>query len=102
MEDKIEKKKKELVELLRPYLSKYDREMLNDFFAYWTEPGRSGKKLRIDGQKYFDISRRLATWYRNSKSKYDSKQSSAKNTSTADALRAVLEINKPDNSATQG
>lgn len=44
---------------------KYDAKMLNEFIAYWTEPTPSGRKVRFEGQKYFHIGRRLATWARN-------------------------------------
>ncbi len=47
---------------LKPYLSKYGKEMLNQFYSYWTEPSKNKKKLRFEGERYFDISRRLATW----------------------------------------
>jgi len=55
--DKIEKFKKEVYE----YESKYDKEMLDKFIAYWVEPNKTGK-LRMEGEKYWALSRRLATW----------------------------------------
>jgi len=33
------------------------------FVAYWTEPNLTGKKVRWQGQKFFDIRRRLVTWF---------------------------------------
>lgn len=35
---------------------------IKKFISYWTEPSRQGKQ-RWQGEKYFDISRRLATWF---------------------------------------
>lgn len=46
-------------------LDNYDSNMVEDFLDYWTEPNRTGKKMRYEGQKYFDINRRLRTWARN-------------------------------------
>ncbi len=33
------------------------------FVAYWTEPNKSGTRVRWQAQKFFDIRRRLATWF---------------------------------------
>ncbi len=37
------------------------------FVEYWTEHNPNGKKMRFEGEKYFDINRRLQTWIRNDK-----------------------------------
>jgi len=50
---------------LSEYESKYDKNMLAEFKAYWTETDQKGK-MRFQAQKFFDISKRLATWKRNS------------------------------------
>jgi len=47
---------------LVPYVGKYGREMMNEFFAYWTERSENGKKMRFEMEKVFDVGRRLATW----------------------------------------
>ena len=41
---------------------KYSQEMLEKFCQYWTEPNRSGTKMRFELEKVFDIPRRLTTW----------------------------------------
>lgn len=46
-------------------LDNYDANMVEDFLDYWTEPNKSQTKMRCEGQKYFDIKRRLRTWNRN-------------------------------------
>jgi len=50
---------------LSEYESKYGKNMLEDFKAYWTETDQKGK-MRFQAQKFFDIKKRLATWKRNS------------------------------------
>ena len=52
---------------LSKFESKYDKQMLADFQAYWTETDQKGK-MRFEAEKFFDISRRLATWNRNQSS----------------------------------
>lgn len=42
-------------------------QLINDFVSYWTETSLNGKKMRFEGQKYFDIKRRFATWKKNAK-----------------------------------
>lgn len=52
---------------LSSFESKYDKQMLADFQAYWMEKDSKGK-MRYQAEKFFDISRRLATWARNQNS----------------------------------
>jgi hypothetical protein len=49
---------------LSAFEGKYDKQMLADFQAYWTETNSKGK-MRHQGEKFFDIAKRLATWARN-------------------------------------
>jgi hypothetical protein len=49
---------------LEPYLSKYSRDMLNDFYAYWTEENQSRTKMRFELEKTWGLGGRLATWAR--------------------------------------
>jgi len=35
------------------------------FIGYWTELNKSGKKQRWETEKFFELNRRLATWFRN-------------------------------------
>jgi len=44
----------------------YPKEMLQDFYDYWSEPSKNGK-LRKEMQKTWSIKLRLKTWERNSK-----------------------------------
>lgn len=47
-------------------LDKYDTNMLEDFILYWTEPNAKMTKVRWEGEKFFHIKRRLATWAKRS------------------------------------
>lgn len=50
---------------------KYDREAveseLQKFILYWTEPNKSGSKVRWEGEKTFEVKRRIITWLNNSR-----------------------------------
>lgn len=49
---------------LEPYLQKYSRDMLNDFYVYWTEENQSRTKMRFELEKTWGLGNRLATWAR--------------------------------------
>ena len=57
-----QKRKDEFYESLIPFLEKYDRDMVREFFDYWTETNRSESKMRFEMEKTWDTARRLATW----------------------------------------
>lgn len=42
------------------------RQEIKKFVSYWTELNKSGTKQRWEGEKYFDVSRRIGTWIKNS------------------------------------
>jgi hypothetical protein len=47
----------------------FGKDLINDFFEYWTEHNEGGSKMRFEMSKNqpFNIKRRLATWKRNQK-----------------------------------
>jgi len=53
---------------LEPYLELYNREMLNNFYMYWTEHGEKDKKMRYEKEKSFDVKLRLLNWSKRSES----------------------------------
>lgn len=63
----IEDRKAEFKNSLLPFLSEYSKDLLNEFFEYWTEHGERDKKMRFEKQNSFGLSRRLATWLKNQK-----------------------------------
>lgn len=54
---------------LEPFSNKYPREMLVDFYNYWTEPNKSQTKFRQELEITWDVARRLDTWARRERSK---------------------------------
>ena len=59
---KLEVRKEEFVRQLTPYVSTYGREMMNDFYLYWTEPNKTLTKMRYELQPTWDLALRLSTW----------------------------------------
>ena len=47
-----------------PYADQYDREMLNDFFQYWTELDKRRQRMRFEMQKTWETGKRLSLWAR--------------------------------------
>lgn len=56
--------KDEFYNSLKPFVSQYGKEMVRDFFDYWTEPnGKGTPKFQLE--KTWDTARRLSTWQKN-------------------------------------
>jgi hypothetical protein len=58
-------RKQEFADSLKPYFETYGKDMLNDFYLYWTEHGLKDKKLRFEKERTFGLERRLLTWSKN-------------------------------------
>lgn len=65
----IDERKLKFASTIKPYLDIYGKEMLNDFYKYWTEPNKSNTKFRQELEKTWAIERRIETWAKNDKSK---------------------------------
>lgn len=50
---------------LQPYLEKYGKDFLNEFYLYWTEQSVTNKKLKFELEKTWSLERRLYTWKNN-------------------------------------
>jgi hypothetical protein len=59
---------KELIESMKPFKDMFNREMLNAFYEYWSEPMPNGK-IRLTAQTAWDTKRRLSTWNKRDASK---------------------------------
>jgi hypothetical protein len=65
--ESIEERKLKFAETLKPFVEKYGREFLNDFYLYWTEPTQDNKQLNFELQKTWSLDRRLSTWLKQAK-----------------------------------
>lgn len=52
----------EFYKSLIPFLSTYGKDMIRDFFDYWSEQNKSGTQMRFEKQPTWEVSKRLATW----------------------------------------
>jgi len=64
----IQQRKLKFADTLTPFLEKYTKEMMNDFYKYWTQPNKAGSKFKQELEKTWELSYRLETWARNDKS----------------------------------
>lgn len=58
----MEERMREFYESLVPYVCKYGKEMVRDFYEYWSEPTQDKHKMRWELQKTWSVQRRLRTW----------------------------------------
>jgi len=61
----MERRKKVFYSSLIPYLLTYGKEMLREFFDYWSEPNKSQTKMRFEQQTTWALNLRLARWANN-------------------------------------
>lgn len=64
---------------LQPFLKTYGKDILNDFYLYWTEKKPRGKKMRFELQSTFDVGRRLLRWSKNNFNKNNNEKSKSIN-----------------------
>lgn len=57
-------RQKKFYDSLLPFLGKYDKHLLRDFYDYWSEPNRQNTKMKCELEKTWSLERRLATWKR--------------------------------------
>jgi hypothetical protein len=65
-ESKI-KEREEAFRLSLQAFSEMPETMRGEFFRYWTEPNKTGTKMRFELQETWDLKRRLITWANRSK-----------------------------------
>lgn len=58
----INNREAEFKNSLQPYLEEFGKDVLNEFYLYWTEKKPKGRKMLFEMQKTFDIKRRLDRW----------------------------------------
>lgn len=72
--EKIEKRKTDFYDSLRPYVGQYPKEMIREFYDYWSEMNKSCTLMRYEGEKTWELQKRLSRWARKTndyKSNYD-------------------------------
>ena len=66
--EKCDERAKIFYESLIPFIDNpYPKEMLREFYDYWSEPNKSHTKMRFEQERTWDLRRRLARWANNDK-----------------------------------
>lgn len=66
-EELLKVRQRKFAESLVPYIGKYGKEMIREFYDYWSEPNRTKKKFRMELQKTWSTALRLSQWANRSK-----------------------------------
>lgn len=66
-EEEMKLREKAFYNELIPFVEMYGREMIREFYDYWSEPNKSHSKMRFEQERTWDIKRRLQTWEKRSK-----------------------------------
>jgi hypothetical protein len=77
-EDSLVARKLKFSHTLEPFLEEYGKDLLNDFYAYWTEPNKSQTKFKQELERTWSLERRLRTWANNDKNFKKEKSSAEK------------------------
>jgi hypothetical protein len=64
-ENNIIERKLKFSSSLQPFLNKYGKDLLNNFYKYWTEENKSGTKFKQELEQTWNLERRLETWSAN-------------------------------------
>jgi|688.fasta_scaffold207158_1 hypothetical protein len=64
-ENNIVERKLKFSSSLQPFLNKYGKDLLNNFYKYWTEENKSGTKFKQELEQTWNLERRLETWSAN-------------------------------------
>lgn len=67
IKEATEQRTQDFYNSLIPFVPTYGREMVREFFNYWSEPNKSYSKLRFEQEKTWDLNRRLARWSNHNK-----------------------------------
>lgn len=68
--DNINIRKADFKNGLYIFLEQYGKDMLNDFYKYWTELNQQKTKMRFELQKTWELNLRLANWGKNKNSDF--------------------------------
>lgn len=105
-EDELEKRAEVFFNTLVPYVSMYGKDMIRQFYDYWTEPNKSRTKMRYELERTWDTKRRLNTWasreniYRR-RTNYDTNSEQARQQREQDALNIMRRLAAEDDADEQ-
>lgn len=91
----LAQRKHEFGQRLIPYTQVYGKEMIREFFDYWTESNENGRKMAFEMTRkgVFNIASRLATWKQKADEGYGSRGTRDRGTSIMQAVQASFVSN---------
>lgn len=63
-EDETIERRKQFYNSLIPFVDRYGKEMIRQFYDYWSEMNKSKSRMRWEGEKTWELERRLEYWSR--------------------------------------
>ncbi len=60
--EKLKEREKSFYNSLVPFTETYGKNMIREFFDYWSEPNRTNTKMLFEFKKTWDLKRRLLNW----------------------------------------
>ena len=61
----IDSRKLKFANTLKPFIDNYSKELIREFYNYWTEPNKSNTKFKQELERTWSLERRLETWSKN-------------------------------------
>lgn len=61
----IDSRKLKFANTLKPFINNYSKELIREFYNYWTEPNKSNTKFKQELEPTWSLERRLETWAKN-------------------------------------
>jgi len=61
----IDSRKLKFANTLKPFIDNYTKELIREFYNYWTEPNKSNTKFKQELERTWSLERRLETWAKN-------------------------------------
>lgn len=97
-------RKEDFYQSLVPFVGKYPKEMIREFFDYWSEMNKSCTKMRFEQQPTWEVAKRLATWASKDNQYYRNNGTNRQTYSTAeqranDAAEIVARLRAEDDAA---
>lgn len=105
-EDELKKRAGVFYKSLVPFVETYGREMIRQFYDYWTEPNKSRTKMRYELERTWDTKRRLNTWASRDninprRTNYEANSETARQQRQRDALNIMSRLAAEDDADEQ-
>ena len=91
-EELLQKRARNFYDCLVPFVGQYGREMMREFYDYWSEPNKSRTKMRYELEKTWDITRRLRTWASRRTNRYGQNTAVAQQQRAQDAADIIASL----------